>query len=361
MPAATPPAISSASTWGSEPVDQPAILLLELFDGRSARPQPVQAWVKAGTLQLRNAEGQVLSYPLRRVRWPERQRHGQRQAQLPDGGVLSGDDARAWDQWARASGLRESLLVRWMQSWRRVAVAMALLVATTLAIGVWGIPLASDALVAVLPPQAEQMIGERALAGIDARWLKPSTLPPARREAITADFAALLRTSPGTTPDYRLHFRSADKSVGPNALALPGGHIVLTDALAQLLSDQPDALAGVLAHELGHVQRQHGMRMVVQASLLASLNGLIIGDFSGVLVSVPTLLGQQAYSRDFEREADAYARDMLRAAGRSPTAMLVFFERIESYKKDHSASALPIALASHPANEERKRFFGAAP
>lgn len=364
MPAVTPPAISSASTWVSEPVDQPAILPLDLFDGRSARPQPVLAWVEAGTLRLRHGEhgeGQVLSYPLRQVRWPERQRHGQRQAQLPDGAVLSAADARAWDDWARASGIDDSMTVRWMQSWRLVTAAMLLLVLSLAAGWRWGIPVAAGAVVALLPAEAEQQIGSQAMQSFDTRWFKPSTLAPSRQQAIAADFAALLSAGGRPTPAYQLHFRSAGEELGPNALALPGGHIVLTDALAELLTDQPDALAGVLAHELGHVQQRHGLRMVVQAGLLASMAGLVVGDFSAVLVGIPTVLGQQAYSREFEREADAYARELLRAGARSPTAMLVFFERIEGYKKEHSASTLPIALASHPAHEERKRFFGAAP
>lgn len=351
------PATSSASTWVSEPVDQPAILPLDFFDGRSARPQPVQAWVEAGTLRLRNAEGQVLSYPLRRVRWPERQRHGQRQTQLPDGGVLSAADARAWDDWAKASGLSESTTVRWMQSWRLVATAMLLVVLALAAGWRWGIPMAAGTVVALLPAEVEQQIGTQAMQSFDARWLKPSALTPARQRVITADFAALLQAGGRPTPAYQLHFRAADKALGPNALALPGGHIVLTDALADLLADRPDALAGVLAHELGHVQQRHGLRMVVQAGLLASMAGLVVGDFSAVLVGIPTVLGQQAYSREFEREADAYARDTLRAGARSPTAMLVFFERIETYQQGRSGTALPIALASHPATDERKRFF----
>jgi Zn-dependent protease with chaperone function len=343
------------------------LLALNLYDGRSAQPRPVLAWIADGALHLRDTTGAaadappLASYPLRRVQWPERQRHGQRQAQLPDGGVLSAADAQAWDDWARAGGLRDSATVRWMQSWRHVAGAALLLLLTLAAGWRWGIPLAAEGIVALLPAEAETQIGAQALQSFDAYWFKPSTLPAARRSAIEADFARLVSASPATTP-YRLHFRAAGKSLGPNALALPGGHIVLTDALVELLADQPDALAGVLAHELGHVQARHGMRLLVQAGLLGSVAGLIVGDFSVLLAGLPTVLGQQAYSRDFERQADAQARDMLSAAGRSPAAMLVFFERIEAHRKNNKGGSvqIPIALASHPAEEERKRFFAEA-
>lgn len=336
----------------------PRRLSLQYFDGRSARACAAEIWLARDELHIAT-EGQVLRHPRRAVRWPERQRHGQRLAQLPDGGVLSALDARDWDEWARASGLHESLAVRWAQSWRHVLAAVVLL--GLLLVGLWrvGVPWATEAVLALLPAEAEQQIGSSALAGLDERWLRPSALPAARRAAIERDFAALLSAADPQRrlPAYRLEFRAADSELGPNALALPGGTIVLTDALADLLADAPDALAGVLAHELGHLEQRHGLRLVVQAGLASSVAGLVLGDFSAVLAGVPALLSQLAYSRDFEREADASARRLLLAGGRSPRAMLLFFERIEQYQRERPQTALPIALSSHPADEERRRFF----
>lgn len=336
----------------------PRRLSLQYFNGRSARACAAEIWLAQGELHIAT-EGQVLRHPRRAVRWPERQRHGQRTAQLPDGGVLSALDAHDWDEWARASGLHESLAVRWAQSWRHVLAAVVLL--SLLLFGLWrvGVPWATAAVLALLPAEAEQQIGASALAGLDERWLRPSTLPAERRTAIARDFAALLHTADpqGRLPPYRLEFRATGKELGPNALALPGGTIVLTDALADLLADAPDALAGVLAHELGHLEQRHGLRLVVQAGLAGSVAGLVLGDFSAVLAGIPAVLSQQAYSRAFEREADASARRLLLAAGRSPRVMLVFFDRIEQYQRDRPRTAVPVALSSHPADEERRRFF----
>jgi predicted Zn-dependent protease len=100
------------------------------------------------------------------------------------------------------------------------------------------------------------------------------------------------------------------------------------------------------------------MRTAVQTGLLAGLAGLVIGDFSSVLASLPALLGQAAYARDFEREADREAIAVLQAQHMKPSRMVLFFERIEAWRKAHDeADTLPIALASHPADEERKRLF----
>ena len=141
--------------------------------------------------------------------------------------------------------------------------------------------------------------------------------------------------------------------MGANAFALPGGDIVLTDDLARLMADMPDALVGVLAHELGHVRHRHGMRAVVQAGLVGVVAGLVIGDFSALLAAAPAVLAEASYSRDFEREADEDARSLMLAAGINPRVMVAFFERVAKERP----SQLPIAIASHPATEERIRFF----
>jgi len=339
---------------------EPARLQLEYFDGRSARPHQAEIQLQDGQLQLVSGLHNH-QYPLGSVRWPERQRHGQRQALLPDGGVLSCADAARWDAWARASGLHDSLTVRWMQNWRLVGAALALLLAVLLMAWRWGLPLATEAALRWLPPALEQQIGSQALTQLEAHWLRPSQLPPAEQDGLRQRFAALVAQAhaPGHAPAYQLHFRAASAALGPNAFALPGGDIVLTDALVQLMRDRPDAVLGVLAHELGHVRQRHGLRLAVQASLVSAAAGLVVGDFSALLGGVPALLTQQAYSRDFEREADAEARRCLLAAGISPRVMLDFFERL-AQRRQH-ADGLPIAFSSHPADAERKRFFSDAP
>jgi len=350
-----------------------ARLQAHFFDGRSARPQRVQAWVSAGRLHLQSEEDQSLRhFELQEVQWPERQRHGQRQAELPGGGLLSHHDGKTWDAWAQASGLRDSLTVRWMQSWPYAALALLLCLGLVTGLWAWGVPWAADRAVALMPGAVEQQIGAQALSWFDEKMLKPSQLPQAQQNAIAERFAQALNKAQARSaaqgrgarpwPAYRLHFRAAGEAMGPNAFALPGGDIVMTDALVQLLDqDSPQALVGILAHELGHVQHQHGMRMVLQAGMVGTLAGLVVGDFSALIAGVPAVMAQAAYSRDFERESDAVARQLMLDADIKPNVMLDFFDRIEALrkKKGGSDNSLPIAFASHPADAERKRFFGA--
>ena len=106
-----------------------------------------------------------------------------------------------------------------------------------------------------------------------------------------------------------LHFRNAP-DIGANAFALPGGDVVVTDGLVELATS-PEQVAAVVAHELGHVAHRHGLRNMVQASILAALVSYWTGDFSSLATAGATAVLSAAYSRDFEREADDYGADLV--------------------------------------------------
>ncbi|EHR70596.1 Peptidase family M48 [Burkholderiales bacterium JOSHI_001] len=345
-------------------------LAVHWFDGVRPKARDALIRVDDGDLVIEGQgadAGLVRRVPLKQVRWPERQRHGVRLAHLAGGGTLSGDDGAAWDAWARASGLDESPVVALQQSWRAVGLVLLATLALLGTLWLWGVPAAAHGVMALLPTTLDQRVGDAAFEQLDKQYFKPSALPPAQQQGIRDALAQAVQAAypAGARPAYTLYFRTDAQTqggIGANALALPGGHVVLTDAMAQLFKDQPQVLVGVLAHELGHVRHRHGMRMLVQTGLLGALAGLVVGDFSSLLAGIPALLGQQAYSRDFEREADAEALRVLKANRIAPRVMLALFERMEAQSAkaggDKATSALPIALASHPSNEERRRFFG---
>jgi len=336
-----------------------------LFDGRSTRAQPVRLHIDGDALVATPeadpaAEGQAAPphrWPLRDVRWPERTRHGQRVMQLADGARLHCAQVSAFDAWAAAHGRRDPFVVRLQRSWRGVAVALLLTLAVLATTYRWGVPLAAQGLLTAMPPAVDASVGERALQSLQDHGFKPSSVPAARQAELRQAFAeALARAHPEGVPlPWLLEFRAGAKALGPNAMALPGGTIVVTDALVELLADRPDALLGVLAHEWGHVRHRHGMQGLVRATLVGALASLLVGDFSTLLAAAPVLLVQQSYSRDFEREADAESVRVLRAAGHSPAAMVEFFERVR--KATAGSDRSPVALSSHPDDEERVRYF----
>lgn len=141
-----------------------------------------------------------------------------------------------------------------------------------------------------------------------------------------------------------------------NAFALPGGHIVITRGLLETAT-APDEVAGVLAHEIGHVARHHPEAQLVRIAGVQVLLSIATGTSGGTNVS--SLAGLAAIlqsSRDAEREADAYAVAMLSAAHIDPLGLKHFFEKVLAEEGKSSGGALTklgTVFSTHPVTTER--------
>ncbi len=341
----------------------PTDVAADYFDGRSARAHAVRVRV-AGDALVITGEHIHRTEPLASLRWPERTRHGARLMHLSDGASLHCRDSLEWDTWsAAAAGRRDSMVVRVQQRWKWVMVSVVVLAGLVFVSYGHLLPLAARGVVALTPASADEALGDAALSSIDGSGImKPTALTADKQRAVRLAFAqAVARLPAGDVPAYRLEFRKS--SIGPNAFALPGGPIVLTDELYNLVGGDTDILIGVLGHELGHLRHRHGMRMLVQASVLSAVAGALYGDFSTLFSQIPVLLGQASYSRGFEHEADVDSVRLMKASGISPAVMAQFFVKVRQPKPgDKPASSppgspIPIAFASHPADAERIEFF----
>jgi Zn-dependent protease with chaperone function len=348
----------------------PVVLTATYFDGRSACAQPVGIWLADGQLHVQG-DGIALHLPARGVVWPERTRHGLRVAHFAGGGSVQSDDAMAWDAWAKGHGLREPLVVKMQQNWRWVLGSVVLLLGMVIVVQQWGLPLAAQALVRLTPPEVETALGETTLNAVDKLIMQPTQLPLASQTRIREAFAQAVSHQPaGSVRPWQLVFRKS--GIGPNALALPGGTIIMTDEMVSLVDGNTEVLSAVLAHELGHVQQRHGLRMLVQATVLGTLSAVVLGDFSSALAMVPVLLGQAHYSRQAEHEADVHAVKVLQAAALSPAVMVTLFDKLDAQRaalKSQNKPAsdanskgawLGIAFSSHPSDAERVAFFRSA-
>jgi Zn-dependent protease with chaperone function len=343
------------------------------FDGSSSKPHAALLHVEEGCLKVVPLHGETcppLTVSLAQVRWPERTRHGGRIAQLPQGASVQALDAADWDAWVARVGRRDSWIVRAQQSWRGVAIAFVLLVAGLAAVYQWGLPWMARGLTAMVPLQVDRMIGEQVLESLDQSLLLPSALATADQERIRKAFAQMVQTAhAGDAPEWKLEFRRGRdlaQKLGPNALALPGGSIVLTDELVALVPDNDDAVLGVLAHEFGHVRQRHAMRQLVQVSAIGFAASVAVGDYGTLVSSAPVLLASLGYSRDAEREADAESLSLMRAAGIPPRAMVAFFDAVERWRDSAQGGAgkddvIGLAFSSHPATAERIAYFRDAP
>ncbi len=351
------------------PIPEPDGVAADYFDGRSARAHRVRVHVADGHLVIAG-DGVDRREPLAAVDWPERTRHGVRLLHFKDGASLHCRDSLAWDTWsADHAGRRDPFVVRVQQRWKWV-------MASTLALVVMGIvsyqlllPLAARGVVALIPASTDEVLGDSALRSIDeSELMKPTTLSEAQQRGVRRAFAQAVAHLPrADVPHYELEFRQS--TIGPNAFALPGGTIVLTDELYNRVDGDNDVLVGVLGHELGHLRHRHGMRLLVQAGVLSAAAGALYGDFSTLFSQIPVLLGQASYSRTFEHEADVDSVRLMRASGISPKVMAGFFAKVRQPTKAEAAASgasaasatwvphIPLALASHPADEERIEFF----
>ena len=138
-----------------------------------------------------------------------------------------------------------------------------------------------------------------------------------------------------------------------NAVALPGGNIVIFEELLRE-ADGPDEVAGILAHEIAHVEERH----VTQALLRQLGMGVILAAFGGTTgANIETFMAAR-YSRGAEREADAAAIRRLQKAAISPHPTAAFFERIAA--QEAKAPQALTYLSSHPMSAERQRKFRAS-
>jgi len=192
---------------------------------------------------------------------------------------------------------------------------------------------------------------------VKGTWLAPSRLPAERQDALRAAFDTLRGSMPpeaehdaGYVPRLELHLR---RGVGPNAFALPGGAVVLTDELVELaarLRLPDDALLGVLAHEIGHVMHRHGTRMVVEQAVMNVGLALALGDLSTLTTTAASAVAGLAYRRGHESQADCFAIEMMTRAGRptGPMADLLLELGRRSGERDGGDW-----LSTHPSTPER--------
>src|SRR5690606_32631843 len=136
-----------------------------------------------------------------------------------------------------------------------------------------------------VPQPVLVLLADQTLALLDGGLLAPSTLSASRREALGAGFSRL-----DPEGGAQLLFR-AGPAVGPNAMALPDGRIVLLDELVRIAGHDEEILA-VLAHELGHVRRRHSLRLMIRGAAVGAFIAWWIGDFTPLIAGAPAALLQ---------------------------------------------------------------------
>ena len=254
------------------------------------------------------------------------------------------------------TGSTERRLRKYVVGWTLAAAISLVLVA------VFGLPALSGRIAPLIPLSVEQRLGAAMDLQVRAMLDTGRSDQPfecglgdtekAGRSALDRLIGKLENAAGLPIPLKAAAVRKRDA----NAIALPGGHIYVFEGLIRQ-SRSPDELAGVIAHEIGHVAHRDGTRSLLQAAGLSFLFGMLLGDFTGgglVVIAARTVV-QSAYSRDVEGAADLYSVSLMAKANGDPRALATILGRIAGAIEPGSK-----ILLDHPQTKDRVVAINAA-
>jgi Peptidase family M48 len=214
------------------------------------------------------------------------------------------------------------------------------------AVVVFGVPLAADRLAPFVPAPLERRLGDVAEGQVKVMF-GDKTCTNAAGQAAFNKLMTALREAAGMDTSIK---SAVLLTPIPNAFALPGAKVYLLNGLLAK-ADNPDEIAGVLAHELGHLRHRDATRNLIYNGGTSFLIGLLFGDItgSGALIFASRSLVTLSYSREAEYNADTFAIDVMHRLGRSPKPMGELMYRVTGKQVDKSLSI----LSNHPLTEDR--------
>jgi Zn-dependent protease with chaperone function len=313
------------------------------YDGETAAAHEVRLQASHGQLWIKAPDGGTLArWPLGDVEpngdWEGRGPFALACRSAPDARVLVATEAglaelrRMMPELRRAQGARRRRGLQIVLG-GAAAAALAVFLVFEVAPG-WLGPL--------VPPSWLEPIGAATIELLAADH--PLCADGPGRQALQ-DLANRLAASSGHQGEIRVDILELDEV---NAFAVPGDRIVILQGLIRKAA--PDELAGVLAHEVGHVVERHAHESVVRGLGVQALLHIVTGGAGLDVAAVAAAVVQLSYSRAAEEEADRRAVEMLRSQGLRTAGLKRFFTRLE--KLDGELGAFKW-LSTHPASAER--------
>ena len=250
---------------------------------------------------------------------------------------------------------QETLLHRLETNTPLILLSIVVTIAVIWGTIVYGIPASAKFIAFQLPDFTSEKLGS-SLSVLDKTVFETSQLSASKQDEIRQLTAPYLEEFKDLSP--QLEFRSGMKA---NALALPSGEIVLTDDFVNLVANDQELLA-VFFHEIGHLKHKHLLRRALQDSMVALIIIFVTGDVDSfdLLTGLPTLVLDLSYSREFEREADAFALEQLYRNKISVDHFATVMKRLETYytepTKDDAAEQLLSKVEKKDINIDDESF-----
>jgi Zn-dependent protease with chaperone function len=322
------------------------------YDGRTADREPVRVTLSTGTLTIHREQSPAVSWNYRDLKrgeasvdgGPVRLEKGAPSPEVllfPDRGVLAA--IRRVDPYASLGGGGGGIGA----GWKLLGGLVFTSVAAIAVLYVWVLPAVGGFLATLVPPSFEERLGAsvvRQFTLLGKVCEDPSVKAPLER--VLAEVTARFPDSP-----YRFRLYVVDHET-VNALAAPGGHIILYRGLIDK-ARTPEELAAVLAHEVTHVAERHGTRAMMRSLTFWALVSFLTGDTSGTIISLVGAFEELRFSRTQEEDADAGARRVFEEARLDPGAIVRMYQKLETASDD--APALARYLSTHPRMEDRVR------
>lgn len=232
---------------------------------------------------------------------------------------------------------------RLIAGWASAAIASVVLIIFVL------VPVMADQLARILPPEGEKALGDATFEQIRSALSETGIAPLpicTGSDGVAALDQIAARLTRGADLPYPIEVHVLDHHL-VNAFALPGGRIVFFRGLIDA-AEEPEEVAAVFAHELGHIVARDPARGALRTAGSIGVLGLLFGDFAGgtVVLFLANQLINATYSQKAEAAADSYAHDLMLAADLPPSALATMFERLRDEYGE--ADGIVAHFAAHP-------------
>lgn len=338
-------------------------MFVNFFDGITPQPQVAELKLLANQLSLQLAQGErVLDIP--RLRLCELAKTATPWIYLADGSSLQITQASD-EEFRNLSKLLPALRPGWLTYVERYTSLLVILAALLLYSVLWyheqGVATLTDSVVKQIPESADKTLGDLVQHQM---YAKRKLAESQRSDEFLDDVSEELSQFDFPIPlaNVNLQF-AAMYGHAANALALPNKTIIITDGMLDKLpfsnhltrEQRIQALAGIVAHEMGHLHYRHGTRGLVSFALNSLLASFLLGDVSEHLAYAGLALMRTGYSRELEQQADDYALAWLQEQGLSGEYSAVFLE--EMFKQQENELGKPPRwlrwLSNHPEENQR--------
>lgn len=275
-----------------------------------------------------------------------------RKITFADGGVFEAPLGADVDGFLKTGGSFFARLMRLEGHLGFVAAAAVVTMGLIFVVYRFGVPLLASGAALVTPQPIIVAMDRGTLETVDRTVFSPTELAEERQKALHDMFGELAQIAGDDGPALRLELRQGGM-IGANALALPGGTIIVTDELVGLARSD-DEIAGVIAHEIGHVRERHSLQQIYRVLGIGFMVGLIGGDASQLVDDVivqASALQTLVYSREFETHADLYSVGLMTQAGRDPLAFVGLLDRVVEGAGGSDETGW---FSTHPGTKDRR-------